>query len=170
MPEALYAPPGPITARHNLASFSCGNVGLDAWLREHALANEGKASRTYVVTHSGDTVIAYYALATGRLGLTELPKKMRRNQPPFIPVILLGRLAVDCDHNGHGLGSFLLREAMIRTLEVSALVGVRALLVHAIDGDAVRFYGRFGFTLSPSSPYSLILPLEVIEKTLKEFG
>ncbi|OYY90245.1 MAG: hypothetical protein B7Y45_08030 [Sphingomonas sp. 28-66-16] len=170
MPEPLYAPPARIESHHVVSSFSSGNVRLDAWLREHALGNEGSASRTYVVTHGGNTVVAYYALASGRLGLTELPRKMRRNQPDFVPVILLGRLAVDSDHSGQGLGSFLLREAMIRTIEVSELVGVRGLLVHAIDDEAVQFYGHFGFQPSPSSPYSLIIPIEVIEKSLKDEG
>lgn len=167
MPDPLYASPAPINSRHLLGSFSSSDEGLDAWLREHALENEGKASRTYVVTHGGDTVVAYYSLATGRLGLTEMPRKLRHNHPSFIPVILLGRLAVDSDHSGQGLGSYLLREAMIRTLEVSALVGVRAMLVHAINDEAVSFYSRYGFVASPSGPYSLILPLEVIEDAVK---
>jgi predicted N-acetyltransferase YhbS len=141
---------------------------MNRWLREHAFDNEGRSSRTYVVTDGGDTVIAYYALATGRVDLKELPRRMRHDQPPVVPVILLGRLAVDSEHAGQGIGSHLLKEAMLRTLEVSNLVGVRALIVHAIDDHAADFYRRYGFLSSPTGDYSLILPVETISSAVSK--
>jgi GNAT superfamily N-acetyltransferase len=164
----MYQPPTPITPQHSVVSFRCGKPALEAWLRNHALHNEGRTARTYVVTHGGDVVVAYYTLANGRIELRDLPRKLRHNQPGTIPVVILGRLAVDQEHGGHGLGGYLLREAMIRTLEISRISGVLALVVHAIDDEAITFYTHYGFLASPLSPMTLILPVGTIQKALPQ--
>lgn len=166
MSDEPYLSPCPITHEHVTEAFACGNADMDAWLRRHALNNEGKVSRTYVVTDHAKVVVAYYALATGKMDLCELPRRIRHNLPRAVPVIVLGRLAVDLDHGGMGLGSCLLREAMQRCLEVSQVVGVRALVVHAIDDEAVEFYRRFGFEGSKIGPRTLLLPIETITQAL----
>ena len=162
----LFSPPGLIGWQHNRKAFDCGNEAMNHWLRAHALENEGKVSRTYVVADAGKSVIAYYSLATGRIDRHELPRRNRHNSPPFVPVIVLGRLAVDRNHSGLGLGSGMLREAMIRTLEVSEKIGVRALIVHAIDEDAIPYYKQYGFVGSPTPGRSLILLVETIQNLL----
>ncbi|MFL4468979.1 GNAT family N-acetyltransferase [Tateyamaria armeniaca] len=162
----LFTPPELISSRHSLKAFDCGNEAMTSWLKTHALDNEGVVSRTYVIADAGNSVIAYYTLATGRIDRRDLPRRKRHNSPEFIPVIVLGRLAVDRNHSGLGLGSGMLREAMLRTLEVSKTIGVRALLVHAIDDDAVPYYQQYGFIPSPTSGRSLILPVETIKDAL----
>lgn len=164
-PDPAYTRPAPIKRDDGLASFSCGNAAMDAWLKTHALDNEGKASRTYVVSQRG-SVVAYYTLAMGCINVKEMPRRLRHNLPNQVPVTVLGRLAVDNEHTGHGLGSALLREAMQRTIEVSEHVGVRALIVHAIDDEAARFYERYGFVPFPGEERSLILPLETIARAI----
>jgi GNAT superfamily N-acetyltransferase len=134
---------------------------MDNWLKRHALDNEGKASRTYVVAER-DVVVAYYTLAVGCLNLKSLPRRLRHNLPEQVPVMVLGRLAVDTEHSGQGIGGGLLREALQRTVQVAGQVGIRALVVHAIDDAAVRFYTRIGFSALPGEPRSLILPIETI--------
>ncbi len=161
-----YSAPVPLNPRHHLATFNCGDDGMDSWLRDHALGNEGRVSRTYVIADAGDTVIAYYALATGRIDLHEMPKRLKHDMPPFVPVIVLGRLAVDRDHSNLGLGRGLLREAIQRTLSVSETVGIRALVVHAINDNAEKFYLQYGFRPSPTVGRSLILPIETIRLAL----
>jgi GNAT superfamily N-acetyltransferase len=161
-----YEQPTPITAEHRLSSFRCGRPELDDWLKTHALGNEGKVSRTYVVVSGDNVVVAYYALATGRIERKEMPRKLRNNQPNDIPVVVLGRLAVDVQHSGQGIGSHLLKEAVQRTLDVSRIAGVKALIVHAISDDAVGFYTKYGFIASPVSRCSLILPLQTLERSL----
>ncbi len=151
-------------------SFECGKQPLDEWLKAHALANEDKASRTYVVAiQSGEdagNVIAYYALAYGSLILAEVPRKIRQGLPNPVPVMVLGRLAVDRSHTGKGLGPALLREAMQRTAQASDIAGLRALIVHAIDDEAVSFYAKFGFQIFPPGTRTMILPIEVLRQAL----
>jgi GNAT superfamily N-acetyltransferase len=165
-----YAPPAPITAGDRLDAFECGKPPLDEWLRAHALENEGSASRTYVMTartgeHAG-SVVAYYTLAYGSVVRQEVPKAIRQGLPNPVPVMVLGRLAVDKAHWGKGIGEALLREAMQRTAEASQIAGLRALIVHAIDDEAVGFYARYGFQLFPAGSRTMVLPVETLRQSI----
>jgi GNAT superfamily N-acetyltransferase len=154
--------PAPLTAAHHVADFECGEATLDRWLKTKALRNEGRgASRTYVIC-ADQRVVAYYCLATGSVASELAPGRIRRNMPNPIPVMVLGRLAVDLAWRRHGLGKALLRDAILRTIQVSELVGVKALLVHALSGPAVRFYEAQGFHPSPTNPRTLFLPLSEV--------
>ena len=153
-------PPEPITTAHNVESFACGVPVLDEWLKRRALKNESSgASRTFVVCSDGQ-VIGYYALATGSVGHGNAPGKVRRNMPDPVPVIVLGRLAIDERWQHAGLGRSLLRDAILRTLSVSQQAGVKALLVHTLSEDAKQFYLRNGFLESPLDPMTLIISLQ----------
>jgi len=153
-------PPEPITTAHNVESFACGVPVLDEWLKRRALKNESSgASRTFVVC-SDDQVIGYYALATGSVGHRDTPGKVRRNMPDPVPVIVLGRLAIDEQWQHAGLGRSLLRDAILRALSVSQQAGVKALLVHTLSEDAKQFYLRNGFLESPLDPMTLIISLQ----------
>ena len=165
-----YEPPVPITADHRLEAFESGKPSLDEWLRVHALENEDKASRTYVITaltgEAGRSVVAYYTLAYGSVIRTEVPKKIRQGLPNPVPVMVLGRLAVDRNHCGKGIGPALLREAMQRTVEAAQIAGLRALIVHALDDDAVGFYAKYGFQLFPAGTRTLFLPIETLRQAI----
>lgn len=111
-------------------------------------------------------VVGYYTLATGGVALTEIRRKNRHNLPNPVPIMVLGRLAVDRRHGGNGIGRALLREAMERTLDISRSAGVRMLMVHAIDDDAVAFYLRYGFNVFPAASRTMFLPIETLEAAL----
>jgi GNAT superfamily N-acetyltransferase len=66
-------------------------------------------------------------------------------------------LAVDITVQGKGLGSALLKDALMRTAQAANTIGARALLVHAKDDSAKAFYEHFDFEPSPSDPYHLLL-------------
>lgn len=158
--------PAHITPAHDFSKFDCGDPGLNNWLRKRALSNEESgASRTYVVCSSG-RVVGYYALASGAVALTAAPGRIRRNMPDPVPVIILGRLAVDRDWQGKSIGRSLLRDSILRTLQAAEIAGIRAILVHAISDDARRFYERYGFTPSPLDPLTLMLSVAAARKTL----
>jgi GNAT superfamily N-acetyltransferase len=152
--------PERITTSHRIESFACGIPVLDEWLKRHAIKNEvSGASRTFVVCHDGQ-VIGYYALATGSVEHRDAPKKIRRNMPDPIPVMVLGRLAVDQQWQHAGLGQSLLKDAVLRCLSVSQHAGVKALLVHALSEDAKTFYVHNGFLESPLDPMTLVIALQ----------
>lgn len=156
--------PVALTSDHDTREFDSGQPALDEWLRSRAHKNEkAGASRTFVMTMPGARkVVGFYSLAASAVRLADAPGSIRRNMPDPIPVILLGRLAVARTYQGTGLGRVLLQDCVWRVLRASDAVGIRALLVHAIDETARGFYRRFGFVESPVDDKTLFLSLPVI--------
>jgi len=161
-----FGAPQHITGEHDVTDFDCGVQTLNDWLKRRALQNEAtRASRTFVVI-AGGRVVGYYALATGAVALAVATGRVRRNMPEPIPVMVLARLAVDRDHHGRGLGSALLRDALLRTLAAAEVAGIRAVLLHAVAEDAKRFYLHHGFAESPVDPMTMMITLADVERAL----
>jgi GNAT superfamily N-acetyltransferase len=152
--------PRPLELAHGVTGFDCGEPSLNDWLKRRALANHlSGASRTFVVVDDQALVVGYYALAAGAIAHEVAPGDVRRNMPDPIPVIVLGRLAVDQRAQGIHLGAALLRDALQRATSVSQNAGVRAMVVHALHDRARDFYRHFGFQASPLHPMTLVLRL-----------
>ena len=153
------SPPAPIDAGHDVSMFNSGVLTLDEWLQKRALRNErSSASRTYV-TCDGSRVVGYYCLSAGAVALQEAPQKMTRNMPDPIPVLVMGRLAIDKVYQNQGLGKALLLDAVHRTIQAGEIAGVAALLVHALSEEAKKFYLSRGFVASPIQSMTLFLRL-----------
>jgi GNAT superfamily N-acetyltransferase len=161
-------PPAPITSVHELADFDSGELSLDEWLKKRALKNHATGASRCFVLCAGASVIGYYSLSAGAISHEAAPKAMRRNMPDPLPVILLGRLAVDRRYHNQGLGQSLLRDAMLRAVNVAGDAGVFAILVHAISDQAKRFYLSRGFVESPLQPMTLLMTLETVRSILAE--
>jgi GNAT superfamily N-acetyltransferase len=160
------SPPQHLTSAHDVSAFDCAVPELNDWLKRRALQNEGtRASRTFVVIARG-RVVGYYALATGAIAHAVAIGRVRRKMPEPIPVMVLVRLAVDRAHQGTGLGSALLRDALWRTLTVAEAVGIRAILLHAISEAAKRFYVHHGFAESLVDPMTMMITLADVEKAI----
>jgi GNAT superfamily N-acetyltransferase len=158
VPDLL--PPELLSAAHSVDDFSCGEPVLDDWLKRRAMANQTSgASRTFVVAGRDRKVRGYYALAAGAVAHAAATGGVRRNMPDPIPVLVLGRLAVDQRAKGIHLGASLLRDAVTRASAVAENAGVRALLVHALHERARDFYLRYGFQPSPTDSMTLMLRL-----------
>ena len=158
--------PEHIEAHHDASTFDCGQPELDDWLRLRALSNEASgASRTYVICAEG-RVVGYYALATGAVARAAATGKARRQMPDPIPVMIIGRLAVDTGYQGRGLGHGLLRDALLRTLQV-AKAGRNP------RGAAARDDGRRQTVLParripgvPLDPMTMMITIADVEKAL----
>ncbi|MBB5465951.1 putative GNAT family N-acyltransferase [Paraburkholderia sp. CI2] len=152
--------PQPLLAEHDVASFSCGRLELGDWLKRRALINHNSGtSRVFVTTDDSGRVYGYYALAAGAVAHVDATGNVRRNMPDPIPVVVLGRLARDVNTKGIQLGAALLKDALNRASSIAKDLGVRAMLVHAIDAHAAAFYESYGFTPSPIHPLTLMLRL-----------
>ncbi len=165
--------PVPLEARHRTESFQSGVLSLDEWLHKHALqSHRSGGARVFVTTETDPAVAGYYALAAGavmpREAAARLVRGLAANQP--VPVVLLGRLAVDVRHQGQHLGRSLLLDAMTRVLEAGELIGIRALLVHAIDARTREWYAQFGFEGSPTHPLHLILLIKDLRAAIDGLG
>jgi predicted N-acetyltransferase YhbS len=165
--------PVALEAGHRAEDFQCGVRSLDDWLRKHALqSHRSGGSRVFVTTETDPDVVGYYALAAGAVMPRDAPARLVRglagNQP--VPVVLLARLAVDARHQGRHLGRSLLLDAMTRVLQAGELIGIRALLVHAVDENARRWYAQFGFERSPTHALHLILLIKDLRATVEHLG
>lgn len=153
--------PEPLRRDHDLERFASGVSSLDGWLRRHALQSAATGSaRTFVVTDAeqGGRVVGYHALAAASVSHGAATARVAKGMPRHpIPAVLLARLAVDASAQGRGLGAWLLRDAMLRSLAAAEAVGMRVLLVHALDDRARAFYLRHGFEPSPTDPLNLQL-------------
>ncbi|WP_373529335.1 GNAT family N-acetyltransferase [Nostoc sp.] len=157
--------PQRLTHEHDVLEFKSKSEALNNWLKEKALRNEGDTARTFVVTVENQ-VIGYYCLATASVTHLVAVSKAKRNAPEPIPCMLIGRLAVDTKWEGQGIGSGLLKDAIIRILSVSQIAGVRCILVHAKDEEAKRFYLKRGFQPSPIEPLTLMMTLKDIRASI----
>jgi GNAT superfamily N-acetyltransferase len=158
-----------LTDQHNIQEFNCGKPSLDDWLKNTALKGQDEGgARTFVVTDTVTTrVVGYYCIASGSIEREQAPGKVRRNMPDPIPVILLGRLAVQSAYARQGLGRGMMKDCYLRVTKVSDVVGVRALLVHALDQESREYYLPQGFSESPLSPNALMLTVKDIRAHLR---
>lgn len=152
--------PVPLVEEHDVSEFDSGEPALDDWLRDRALKNESRFSRTYVSCQA-NRVIGHYCISGGAVKRGDAPGTMRRNVPDVIPVSVIGRLAVAREHAGKGLGQDLLADALLRIAHASQSIGIAAVLVHAKSDAAKRFYLRCAeFIPYPADSRTLFLPIE----------
>ena len=164
--ERLTAP-APLGAEHDLSRFDSGEPALDDWLRHRARRNESRFSRTYVVCE-GSRVVAYYCISAGAVERQAAPGRVPRNAPEALPVAVIGRLAVDRDFAGRGLGADLLADALLRIAAAARSIGIGAMLVHAKSEAARRFYLACAeFIEFPADGRVLFLPIETIASGAK---
>jgi predicted N-acetyltransferase YhbS len=159
----------PISARHDRKHFTCGEPGLDEFLRTRARKHrEQNLSSTFVAVPRGKTVVGgYYTLAQRLIEFDEMPQALVKRLPRHpLPAILLGRFAVDVAHQGKGLGSLLLVDALRTAVAVSDLLGVFAVVLDAKDERVKSWYLRHGFVAFPSKPLQLFLPIDAIRKRM----
>jgi GNAT superfamily N-acetyltransferase len=160
------AAPQPLAPDHELDQFRSEVEPLDDWLKRHARHNDAEGgSRTFVLC-AGHRVVGYYSLAASSLLQGAATGRIRRNMPNPVPVLLLGRLAIDRAWQGRGLGADLLRDAVLRAVSAGEAIGVRAILVHAISGEAKAFYEKHGFRSSPVDPMMLMITLGDAQRML----
>lgn len=145
--------------------FSSGAADLDEWFVKYAWQNQqANNATTYVIT-DGARVVAYYAITMAAVARTDAPLDLQKGRPSQIPCILLARLAVDASRQGEGLGWELLRDALLRSVQLSRSIGAAAVLVHCRDDVAKEFYVRNGdFLQSPVDDLHLMVPIKALER------
>jgi GNAT superfamily N-acetyltransferase len=152
---------------HDRADFDCGRPALDDWLKRLAGQHQRRdLARVYVaVEKPSRRVLGYYALSSHHVVSDALPEEQAKGLPPLdVPVILLGRLAVDRTVQGRGLGEHLLIDALRRADHIADQIGIRAIEVHAIDDSARGFYLKYGFVSLHDDPHHLYLPMQVVRQ------
>ncbi len=139
---------------HRLEGFDCGREELNLWLRKHGLHGEDLPAPQSYGAVAEDVVLGYYSLAVGQMEPGQASEEPA-DRP--VPVMLLPRLAVDRESQGKGVGAALLRDAVLRTLRVAEIGGIRALVAYAGDERGCAFYRRFDFVASRVDPWLMVL-------------
>jgi GNAT superfamily N-acetyltransferase len=155
--------------KHNRSCFSCGNDSLDNYIRKQASQDLKKKVATVFVlidSPSGD-IIAYYTLSSYTIDVANLDEAFALMLPryPLLPAILLGRLAVDRTYQGKGVGELILIDAFKRVLDATAQIASLAVVVEAIDENAVSFYQKYGFRQFKQHALKLYLPIKSIAES-----
>ncbi len=159
--------PEVLVVHHDTDGFTCGVDSLDRWLKQRALKNQATgASRTFVICE-GKRVLAYYALASSAVAAEVATGRLRRNMPDPIPVVVLGRLAIDQSLQGQGIGRAMVRDACLRVMAAADAIGIRGMLVHALSPAALAFYEHVGFEPSPLEPMTLMATLTDVRAGLE---
>jgi hypothetical protein len=152
----MLSAPEPIASHHLLDSFSCGIATLDNWLKQRALQNQASGASRCFVLCNGNDVVGYYALASSAVAAATATGRVRRDMPDPIPVVVLGRLAIDITQQGKGLGRALFQDAARRVINAADTIGIRGILVHALSEEAKQFYLRIGLDEPPLEPMTLM--------------
>ena len=154
-------------AQHDRSQFDCGIPVLNEWLTTKVSQFEKKdLARTYVLVESGEVIVkGYYALSNHTVIYDALPEDQAKGLPRIdVPVVLIGRLAVDLSTQGQGMGEFLLVDSLRRAEYLAKKIGIRAVEVDAINATARKFYEKYGFISLKDDPQHLFLPMQVIRK------
>jgi GNAT superfamily N-acetyltransferase len=156
-----------LTPAHDVSQFSCGKPALDHWLKTHAFSNQEKGFTAVMVVHDGGRVAGYYGLAPTSVVPSTLPRAIRTGQPPDpVPCLLLAQLAVDRAWAGQGIGTGLLKHALLRCGAAAELIGGRTLIVNAIDAEAATFWRRRGFLPSKDDPFVLFRSMKDVAASI----
>ena len=164
---STFSRPTLLAPEHDVSQFNCGKPALDKWLQNRAMSNQRHGFTRVLVVCLGARVVGFYGLAPTAVDPSIFPRSIRTGQPPAkFPAILIGQLAVDREFVGRGLGAGLLHDALERAVAGAHLLSGRAILVDAIDGDAVKFWQSAGFRLLPGNSAVLFRSVVDVETWL----
>ena len=147
---------------HERSAFQSGSEPLDSYFKQQVSQDiRRRVTACHVALSEGQRIAGYYTLASGSVLLSDLPIALSKRLPhyPTVPTIRMGRLAVDYEFKGIGLGGALLADALTRSMcsEIAY-----ALLVDAKDALAAAFYKHLGLLELPSQPLKLFIPLATV--------
>ena len=158
-----------LTKQHSVDDFDCGEDALNRFLSRFALPNQqASASQTYIGL-ADDTIVGFYTLVVGEVAYDDAPERLKKGLARHpVPLMLLARLAVSQVWQGKGIGSGLLKDAMLRTTQAAEIGGIRALAAHAKNDAACAFYEHFGFIPSPTDPLHLFVLTKDLQRIIDQ--
>ena len=161
----------PVAKFHDRASFDCDDVDLNVYLQRYARQNhDSGGAKCFIaaLTITPSRILGFYTLSPASIEYRRTPALAKKGLPRYdVPVFRLGRLAVDKEFQGRGLGGALLLRAADRSIRVAAEVGGVALLIDAKDERAAQWYASYGAVPLLDAPLSLVLPFGIAVDALK---
>lgn len=155
-----------LTRGHNRKKFDCGEQSLNTYVQRYARQNAQKnLGETYVLINNEQDILGFYTISTASLDYDAYPEN--DGLPKYaIPSALIGRLAVDQNHQGNGYGKLLIVDALKRIIEISEEIGIHCITVDAKDDNAKKFYENFGFRELLDEENHLYISIEKIRNSI----
>ena len=155
-----------LSGLHRRDHFDCGNISLNDYLQKFARQNDANnLCKTLVAVDNQNRIFGYYAVSAASIEFKALPKGIAKGLPRYpIPAALIGKLAIDLTVQGQGLGARLLVDALQRINSAAREMGIKVVIVDAIDQDAKAFYLHYGFLELVGHDRKLFLPIETIRR------
>lgn len=157
----------PLDASIDVADFKCGSEPLNEYIRRYASQDVRKnVARVFVAAPETNLkqLAGYFTLSAGSVSCTSFPESLAKRLPRYpVPVALVGRLAVDNEFQGRGLGSILLADACRKVAQASAVLAVAGIIVDAKDQQAASFYEHFGFIPLQGQTSRMLLPMAAFQ-------
>jgi GNAT superfamily N-acetyltransferase len=157
----------PLDAAVDTAGFQCGSEPLNDYIRRYASQDVRRnVARVFVATldNNAQQLAGFFTLSAGSVSCASLPASQAKKLPRYpVPVALIGRLAVDKQFQGKGLGAILLADACQKVSQASSVLAVVGIIVDAKDNKAVAFYEHFGFILLPGQADRMMLPTSAFQ-------
>jgi len=154
------------TKKHDRKKFNCGVKALNLYLQKYANQDQKRGLSKIYVLADNTAIVGYYSISAHSVTRDNLPDNSRIGGYGDIPFLLLGRLAVDQNYQGHGYGDTLIFHAFKTTMETAEKVGILGMIVDAKDDDAASFYEGFGFKTLKATQNRLVLPITALSKLL----
>ena len=151
-----------ISRQHLRDRFDCGQPSLNEYLLRYARQNDdNNIAKAFVAVDNDNQVLGYYCVSSASVEFEELPEEITKGLPRYpVPAARIGRLACDKSMQGKGLGTRLLIDALQRINATSKQLGIKAVIVDALDQDTKKFYIRYGFMELSTQELTLFLPIE----------
>ena len=166
--SALFTQVRKLAAGDPVDVFDCDQPELNRYLHRYAWTNQKANSAQTYITCASSQIAGYYSLSVAGVDHARAPDRITKGLAKHpVPVMLLARLAVDRNFQEQGLGTALLKDALLRTLQAADIAGIRAILVHAKNETARRWYLRFDFEPGPIDPMHLFLLLKDIQHAVR---
>jgi hypothetical protein len=168
-----YTSPRSLSQYHSIDDFHCGEGDIDRWLRRRARNNHDLGySGTFVTTEiSDDVVVGFYCLSAASVSRKDLgDEEVGTDPPPYLPAVLLGRMGVSEQHKDRRMGTSLVKDAIVRTIVSSLHVGIRLMVVDAMNDGLVEWYQRFGFAPTEADPHGLVAITPSLRETYEQQG
>ena len=154
--------------RHDRAAFSCGDDRLDNFLKSTAARQQDEDLTRVNVCCLDDSpvVVGYYALNSHFIDASTIPDPDRKKLPsyPTIPAIYLSKIGVQKEHQGSGLGQYLMAHAFGRCVDVANIIGAHFLVLDALNERAAKFYRRLGFVDLPGHEPRMLIKMSIVRK------
>lgn len=158
-----------LTRQHPVDDFDCGEDALNRFLSRFAFQNQqANASQTYIGL-ADSSIVGFYTLVVSEVAYDDAPERLKKGLARHpVPLMLLARLAVSQAWQGKGVGSGLLKDAMLRTAQAAEIGGIRAMAAHAKNDTARTFYEHFGFIPSPTDPLHLFVLTKDLQRIISQ--